>query len=294
MNLVESSNNSSTLGFNSGSTYIQDSSDLMFDLIDMLPNPSIQHRNHFRGNFLGSKVTADQISSIRNGTFKDIWIGDYWTDSSGMNWRVADINYYWHRQALPETLSNGDHNHFKANHILVIPDEILFELTSEFTLDQPLTDGGVVNQQWLIESESKSLTYASRFAEDSYLIEVPRLLPSAMNTDRYFTSRAILMKKVIIPTEAMVTGSNYIAPQQPGDKGIMWNHSYEQWQLKLFKLGGMKYISTTNNGYYLTSDGFSTGAAFPTWSKYGYFVEGTIRSHIASGTSGIRPLIALG
>jgi len=292
MNLVESSNSSNTLGFNSESTYTQDSSDLMFDLIDMLPNPAIQHRNHFRGKFLGSEVTADQISNIRNGTFKDIWIGDYWTDSSGMNWRVADINYYWHRKALPKTLSNGDTNYFKTNHILVMPDEILFSLTSESTLTQPLTDGGVANQQWLMEVESKGMDFISTF--EPYLIEVPRLLNSAMNSDGYFTDRAILMKKIIVPTEAMITGSNYLAPQQPGDKVASLSDSYEQWQLKLFKLGGMKYMHTTDDNYYLTSDGFSAAARFIIWSPNGYFYEDTIKGIAIGGAAGIRPLIALG
>lgn len=291
MNLVESSNSSNTLGFNSGFTYTQDSSDLMFDLIDMLPNPAIQHRNHFRGKFLGSRVTADQISSIRNGTFKDIWTGDYWTDYLGTNWRVADINYYWHRSALPTTLNNGDPNYFKTNHVLVMPDEILFKLTTESNLTQPLTNGGVANQPWLREVDSKGTTHASRFAEDSYVIEVPRLLPSAMGSDGFFTNKAILMKKIIVPTEAMITGSNYFAPQQPGDKAVVANHSYEQWQLKLFKLGGMKYISTTKNEDYMTSDGFSTSPQFAAYSLHGHIFSGELSKLLPIN---IRPLVALG
>ena len=292
MNLVEFSNSSSTLGFNSESTYTQDSSDLMFDLIDMLPNPAIQHSNHFRGNFLGSEVTADQISNIRNGSFKDIWIGDYWTDSSGMNWRVADINYYWHRLAVPETLSNGDPNYFKTNHILVMPDDILFSLTTESNATQPLTGGGIANQQWLGEVDSKGITYASRFAEDSYLIKVPRLLPSAMDANGYFTGRAVLMKKIIIPTEAMITGSNFFAPQQPGHEPVVLNNSYEQWQLKLFKLGGAKYISS--NGDYLTSDGFSTSQKFAAVSVSCRVYAKELKDIVNTNRAGIRPLIALG
>lgn len=45
---------------------------------DILPFKGIMHRNVFRGKMIGTSVTDTQISAIRDGTFDDLYIGDYW------------------------------------------------------------------------------------------------------------------------------------------------------------------------------------------------------------------------
>ena len=75
------------------------------DIIDnalafLSASPEISHRNLFRGKYLGSSVSANQWAAIDDGTFTDLYVGDYWTTSvtidgntSNVNWRIADINY---------------------------------------------------------------------------------------------------------------------------------------------------------------------------------------------------------
>jgi hypothetical protein len=47
----------------------------------------------YRGKNLGTSVTAAQWASIQNGTFLDMYIGDYWI-VNGVTWRIAAFDYW--------------------------------------------------------------------------------------------------------------------------------------------------------------------------------------------------------
>ena len=72
------------------------------------------HNSIFRGKSLGDTITADQWTEIGAGTFKDLYIGDYWT-INGENWRIAAFDYW---------LNNGD-TACSTHHIVIVPDENL-------------------------------------------------------------------------------------------------------------------------------------------------------------------------
>lgn len=55
------------------------------------------HRNIFRGKSLGTQMTDAQLNSIYEGTFEDLFIGDYWTLTVGalkVKWIIVDFDYY--------------------------------------------------------------------------------------------------------------------------------------------------------------------------------------------------------
>lgn len=52
---------------------------------DILPFEAAMHRNIFRGKMIGTSVTDTQISAIRDGTFDDLYVGDYWVMPSYEN-----------------------------------------------------------------------------------------------------------------------------------------------------------------------------------------------------------------
>lgn len=54
---------------------------------------AIQHRNIYRGKNLGTAITETQQAAIRNATFDDLFIGDYWT-INGHQYVIADMNYW--------------------------------------------------------------------------------------------------------------------------------------------------------------------------------------------------------
>lgn len=79
--------------------------------IDMLSMAAIMHRNIYRGKNLGTTVTTAQFTAISNGTFDDLYIGDYWV-IGGVNWRIADFDYW---------LNFGDAA-CNTHHAVIVPD----------------------------------------------------------------------------------------------------------------------------------------------------------------------------
>ena len=89
------------------------------------------HNAIYRGKYLGTAVTAEQYSAINDGTFKDLFIGDFWT-INGVNWRIAHFDYW---------LNTGDTN-CTTHHVVIVPDSNLY--TAQMN-DTNTTEGGYYN-----------------------------------------------------------------------------------------------------------------------------------------------------
>lgn len=109
--------------FDDGDTLIKDGingtkgilfSDAATALMESVLTP-MMHRNVYRGKYLGTSVTDAQKAAIQNGTFKDLYIGDYWT-IGGVNWRIADINYFY----------NCGDSAFTKNHLVIVTEGSLY------------------------------------------------------------------------------------------------------------------------------------------------------------------------
>lgn len=76
------------------------------------------NRNIFRGKNLGTELTTNQLAVIRDGSFRGIFLGDYW-EINGIKWRIADFDYW---------MNTGDSNEtrFTSHHLVMIPDSILY------------------------------------------------------------------------------------------------------------------------------------------------------------------------
>lgn len=84
--------------------------------LESLSNNSIPFHNAYpRCKYLGTSITDAQNTAIKNRTYDDLFIGDYWT-INGINWRIVAIDYYF---------NVGDTNFDKGN-IIVMPDTILY------------------------------------------------------------------------------------------------------------------------------------------------------------------------
>lgn len=81
-----------------------------------LPANSIPFHNAYpRCKYLGTSISDAQNTAIKNRTYDDLFIGDYWT-INGINWRIVAIDYYF---------NVGDTNFNKGN-IIVMPDTVLY------------------------------------------------------------------------------------------------------------------------------------------------------------------------
>lgn len=83
------------------------------------------HNSVFRGKYLGGNVTSEQMTAIDDGSFDDLYIGDYWT-IGGVNYRIAAFDYY---------LNTGQTNDSRttAHHITLVPDTTIGSTTQMYS-----------------------------------------------------------------------------------------------------------------------------------------------------------------
>lgn len=105
--------------------------DAIWGMLESTGSPDI-HRCVYRGKSLGSSLTSAQRTNIQNGTFKGIWLGDYW-DINGVSWIVADFNYW---------MNTGSNIYCKVPHLVMVPSKALctFHMNSTNT-----TSTGYIN-----------------------------------------------------------------------------------------------------------------------------------------------------
>lgn len=85
---------------------------MLQSLDDVSEETWVTHRNTYRGKNLGSEVTEEQIAHIHDGSFKDLYVGDYW-EIDGDTYYIADINYYYKR-------NNSNDETYNNNHLLIV------------------------------------------------------------------------------------------------------------------------------------------------------------------------------
>lgn len=86
------------------------------------------HNAIYRGKDLGTSVTQEQYKNIENGTFKDLYIGDYWT-INGTKYIIAHFDYMYNVGATALT----------KHHVVVVPDKVLYSYVMN---DTNITDNG--------------------------------------------------------------------------------------------------------------------------------------------------------
>ena len=73
------------------------------------------HNSYPRCKYLGTVITDAQNTAIKNRTYDDLFIGDYWT-INGVNWRIVAIDYYF----------NIGGTNFDKGNVIVMPDTVLY------------------------------------------------------------------------------------------------------------------------------------------------------------------------
>ena len=102
-------------------------------IMELCP-PAISHRMIYRGKNLGTSFTTEQSQAVQNGTFTDMYVGDYWV-INGKTRRIGDIDYFIHC---------GD-NVDLGHHLLMVDDGVDLTAdvsTTHFMNDTDTTAGG--------------------------------------------------------------------------------------------------------------------------------------------------------
>ena len=264
-------NKLSTQSFNSLNT----SSKLVLDAINEL-NSNIpifsnagSHNGIFRGKNLGTSVTQKQWTAIQNGTFDDLYIGDYWV-IGGVTWLIAGFDYYY---GCGDTV-------FNKHHAVIVP---LSPLYNHAMNETNTTEGGYVGSLMYTEGLEQAKTQIQQAFGAEHVLSHRIYLVNAVSSGRpnaggWYDSTVDLMN------ENMVYGCMIYAVANTSTENSQ-NYRVEKSQLPLFAM--YPYASFNRASFWLRDT--VTSSAFAAALGYGLAtVDG------ASGMKGVRPAFCIG
>lgn len=233
-----------------------------------IPHPPEIHRNLFRGKNLGNTVTEAQKTAIQNGTFEDLYVGDYWV-IDGVNWRIVDIDYW---------MLCGDTS-LERHHLIIMPDTSLYNAQMD---DTNTTTGGYVGSNMYTENLEQAKTSISNAFNDM-VITHREYLTNAV-TNGYPSAGNWCNSTIELPNEIMMYGSYVHTPAGNGDI-IPNRYTISKSQLALFNLVP-KFIH--NRQHFWLRDIVSV-VSFAYVDNYGTANYGN-----AKDLHGVRPVFAIG
>lgn len=180
---------------------------------------NLDNRNTYRGKNLGNSVTAAQKAAIQNGTFDDLFIGDYWT-IGGVKWLIADMDYWY----------NCGDTAFTKHHLVIVPESNLY--TAQMNTSST-TEGGYVGSKMRTENlaNAKS-TITSAFGD---MVSTHReYLVNAVSNGKP-SAGAWMDSTVDLMNECMVYGHPHFTPTCDGST-VPTLYTIDKTQLSLFAL----------------------------------------------------------
>ena len=139
-------------------------------LVPLLINNAGAHNATYRGKNLGTSVTAAQWYEIRNGTFADLYIGDYWI-INGITWRIAAFDYYYNTGDISCT----------THHVVIVPDAYLYIAGMNET---DTTAGGYVGSKMYTEGLTQAKTIISNAFGTDHILSHRQYLSNAVTNGK--------------------------------------------------------------------------------------------------------------
>ena len=171
------------------------------EIAPLLFNNAGAHNAIYRGKNLGTSVTSAQWAAIADGSFKDLYIGDYWV-ISGVNWRIAAFDYY---------LTTGD-TACNTHHVVIVPDSNLY---THVMNDTNITTGGYVGSKMYTEGLAQALSTIETAFGASHILSHRQYLCNAVTNGKP-TGGSWYDSKVELMTEQNVYGCKIYAPANDG------------------------------------------------------------------------------
>lgn len=226
----------------------------------------VSHRNTYRGKNLGTLFTDEQKQAIADGTFNDLYVGDYWV-SGNHNFRIVDINYFCY--------SN-------ENHLVICPDSVIE--SSKFN-DTHTSSTGYINSK--LKKNLKLSIFETFFGSDHLSEQEIYLTNGAPSNSNAISAPCIkTFSKIDIPSANMVLGTTI------QDYNISIQDAI---QLKGFELN-KKLIHLPNATSNNESDYETTSYWVRDVVENGGFIfirgfTGVLQDHGAAYPHGIRPIV---
>lgn len=240
--------------------------DALFAMLDGFA-PVELRRVLFRGKNLGTALTAVQKAAIKDGSFKGMFLGDYWS-IGGRIWRIVDMDYWY----------NCGDTAFTSHHLVIMPDEALYNAQMNTT---NVTTGGYVGSAMYKSNLANAKTIVNAAFQGSVLTHREYLCNAVANGRP--SGGAWFDSSIELPNEPMMYGHPHFSPTSDGSTvpsiytisktqlalfmvcpRFIVNRSYNQWLRDVVSSADFAFVSgygVTN--YYNASDSFGVRPVFP-------------------------------
>ena len=151
------------------------------DIYSLITNGSAAHNSLYRGKDITQYFKSGEMSkAIANGTFKDIFIGDYITVPMTINgenigdvrWRVGECDYFY------EERSSYDYIH----HVLMVPDDAIM---SDIKMnEEDDTKGGFYSSNMVQKVLPKYLESIKKSFGDKHILKHTEVYTTGMDPNR--------------------------------------------------------------------------------------------------------------
>lgn len=242
------------------------------------------HNSIFRGENLGTSVTSSQFEKIADGSFDDLFIGDYW-EISGNNYRIAAFDYFLH-YGNPECTTH---------HVILVPDYNMYTTKME---DTNITTNGYAGSKMRATNLNDAKTTINNAFGSSHILTYRDNLTSA-SSNGFSSGRSWDNARVELMSERMVYGCPVFAATTPEFSAATTinadpsnNREMPHSQFPLFALDRSKIIGhnltnhSTREAYWLRDIVSDTRFAYV--STYG-----GADFNFASITYGVRPCFGI-
>ena len=226
------------------------------------------HRMIFRGKNIGASLSTEQKAHIQDGSFEDLWLGDYWV-INGINWRIVDVDY-WH--------NTGDINFIKP-HLVIMPDKSLYTAPINATR---VTTGGYAGSLMRTSNLTSAKTIVNS-AFGSAVLTHREILTNAV-VSGYPSASAWFDSTVDLPNEIMIYGSFIYTPAGNGTVFVD-RTTNNMTQLALFSV--VPKVAKIRESYWLRDVVYGEDFAL---------VDASGAASVGStdGSCGVRPVFAIG
>ena len=222
------------------------------------------HNSTYRGKNLGTSVTTEQFERITDGTFRDLFVGDYWTINE-VKYVIADFDYMYN---VGDTV-------LKKHHIVVVPERNMYKHAMN---DTNTTEGGYVASKMYTEGLDNALTSFKNAFGESHVLTYKNFLTIAVRGGAPSNS-SWQSRQIDLMSEAMVYGQT--AWRKKG-----YDVGCQKSQLSLFK-HRHDAIQVERSWYWLRD--VCSDLYFACVTGYGFVDDAN-----ASGLHGVRPFVLIG
>lgn len=177
------------------------------------------HNAIYRGKNLGTAFTAAQSAAIRDGSFKDLYIGDYWT-IDGTVYRIADFDYF---------LRAGD-TECTTHHAIIVPD---VNMDTQKMNDTNVTTGAYVGSKMYTTNMATAKAKIKADFGSAHILAHREYLANAVSNGKQ-SAGAWYDSEIELMTESMVYGAPHFAPACDGST-VPANYTVACKQLNLFR-----------------------------------------------------------